>query len=176
MKRYLISIVAILVVSGLAWVSFGQAEGPAGGRSDRAAGKRGNRAMYRERQQQAISAIEQQLAKMKSAMESFSAGPRSGQNLSDEERTKLRAKFREERLQSIAIIEEQLAKLKGRRGLQAEHEESISELNAIRESAIKEKATQTASTIEKLITQKKKAFEERMQKLGLPERPSRRGN
>ncbi|MHC4616690.1 MAG: hypothetical protein ACYTEQ_02935 [Planctomycetota bacterium] len=179
MKRQLILIVSILLVLGLAWASSGQPEGSGSGRSGRGASERGRRGMWRERQRKAISAIEEQLAKIKSGMESFSGSPRRWQDLSDEERSKLREKFRkmrEERQQSIVIIEEQLAKLKGRRRLQQEHEKSISELNAIRASATREKAAETAAIIEKLIAENKKAFEERMQKLGLPERARRRGN
>jgi hypothetical protein len=134
--------------------------------------------MWRQRRQKAISAIEEELAKMKSAMEASPGGPANWRDLSEEERNKLREKFRkvrEERLQSIAIIEEQIAKLKGRRTLTEEHEKSISELSAIRELAVKEKATETTADIEKLIADKKKLFEERMEKLGLPERPARRG-
>jgi chromosome segregation ATPase len=164
MKRELILVVSILLVFGLSWVSFGQPEGSSRGPSDTGAASR--RGMWRERQQKAISAIEEQVAKMKSGMESFSGRRQSWQNLSDEERNKLREQFRkvrEERQESIIIIEEQLAKLKGRRSLQQEHEKSVSEWNTIRESAIKEKATATAANIDKLIAEKKKAFEEKMQ-------------
>jgi len=164
MKRRLISIVCILVVLGLVWVAPGQVEGP---RSER-----GGRAAWRERQQKAVAAIEEQLAKMKSAMESSSASRQNWRDLSEEERNKLREQFRkmrQERQQSIAIIEEQLAMLKGRRTLQQEHDKSITELNALRELAIKEKATETAASIEKLVAEKNKAFEERVKKLNLPE-------
>lgn len=170
MKRHLILIVGALVVGGLAWVSFGQSEGSTGERRSR-------RGMWRERRQKAISTIEEQLAKMKAGMESLSGGRQNWRDLSDEERTKLREKFRkmrEEHEQSIVIIEEQIAKLKGRRRLDEEHERSISEFNAIRELAVKEKATETAAHIEKLIAAEKKAFEEKMQKLGLPQRSGRR--
>jgi TolA-binding protein len=172
MKRHVILMVSILVVLGAAWVSFGQPEGSTGERRSRRGG-------WRERQQKAISTIEEQLLKMKSGMESLSGGRQNWRDLSEEERNKLREKFRkvrDERQQSIVIIEEQLAILKGRRQLNEEHEKSLNELNGIHESATKEKATQTAASIEKLIAEKKKAFEERMQKLGLPERPRRRGN
>ena len=60
-----------------------------------------------------------------------------------------------------------------------EHEKTMTELKAIHDLAVKEKATETAAAIEKLVAAKNKAFEERMQKLGLPERPARtnrRGN
>jgi hypothetical protein len=175
MKRHLILIVSAVVVGGLAWVAFGQPEGSTDQTSRRAA--------WRERRQKAISAIEEQLAKMKSAMESESARPANWRELPEEERTKLREQFRkarQEQLQWIAVIEGELAKLKGRRSLQAEHEKAISELTAIRELAVKEKATETAAAIEKLVAARNKTFDERMEKLGLPERPARtptrRGN
>ncbi|MHC4646475.1 MAG: hypothetical protein ACYTBJ_13320 [Planctomycetota bacterium] len=172
MKRHVISIVSILVVLALVWAAFAQSGGTAGVRSG---GTRSGRAAWRERRQKAMSTIEEQLAKMKSAMESSSASREKWQNLSQEERTKLRTKLRQERAQSIAVIEDQLAKLRGRRSLQQEHDKSISKMKALHELAVKEKATETAASIEKLIAEKSKAFEERMQKLGLPRRTGRRG-
>jgi hypothetical protein len=161
--------VSAVVIGGLAWVAFGQ---PQGSTSER----RSRRGMWRQRRQKAISTIEEQLAKMKSGMESLPAGRQNWRDLSEQERTKLREKFRkmrQEQQQSIVIIEEQIAKLKGRRKLDQEHQESLSELNAIRELAVKEKAAQTTAHIEKLVAGKKKAFEEKMQKLDLPQRSGR---
>lgn len=169
MKRHLILIVSAVVIGGLAWVAFGQPEGSTGKRSSR-------RGMWRERQQKAVAAIEEQLAKIKAGMESSARRTGSWRDLPEEERTKLREQFRkarQEQLQSISVIEEQIAKLKGRRRLSEEHEKSMSELQAIHELAVKEKATQTTAHIEKLVAARNKAFEERMQKLGLPERPAR---
>jgi hypothetical protein len=178
MKRHLILIVSVLVVLGLAWVSFGQPEGSAGKSSAAAAGQRNRRGMWRQRQQKAVSAIEEQLAKIKAGMESFPTSRQSWQDLSEEERNELRGKFRkvrEERQKSIVLIEDQIAMLKGRRSLDREHEKSIGELNGILELAKNEKATQTATAIEKLVAGKKKQFEERMQKLDLSQRSGRRG-
>jgi hypothetical protein len=149
-----------VVVGGLAWVAFGQAEAPAGKRSSR-------RGMWRQRQQKAIAAIEEQLAKIKAGMESSASRPANWRDLSEEERTKLREQFRktrQEQLKSVAVIEEEIAKLKGRRSLSEEHEKSMSELKAIHELAVKEKATQTVAHIEKLVAARNKAFEERMKK------------
>lgn len=177
MKRHLISIVSILVVLGLAWVSFGQPEGSAGKRSTAAAGKRSRRGMWRERQQKAVAAIEEQLAKIKTGMESFRTNRQSWQDLSEEERNELRGKFRkvgEERQKSIVLIEDQIAMLKGRRSLDREHEKSVGELNGVLELAKNEKATQTVAAIEKLVAGKNKQFEERMEKLDLPQRSRRR--
>lgn len=179
MKRRTMLVVGSVVVLGLVWVSFGQSERAVSGRSERAAGERSRRGMWRERQQKAISAIEEQLVKIKSGMESSSRRPQNWRDLSEEERNKLREQFRklrQERILSVAIIEEQIARLKGRRSLQQEHEKSISELSSILELAKKEKATQTTAAIEKLIAGRKKEFEKRMEKLGLPQRTRSRGN
>ena len=169
MKRHLILIVSAIVVGALAWVAFGQPEG--------AAGKRGSRrGMWQQRQQKAIAAIEEQLAKIKAGMESSPARPANWRELSEEERTKFREQFRkarQEQMQSIAVIEEEIAKLKGRRSLTEEHEKTMSELKAIHDLAVKEKAAETVAHIEKLVAAKNKAFEEKMQKLGLPEVPTR---
>jgi len=99
MKRYLIPIVAVVVVLAVAWAAFGQAEG------------RGGRRATEGRQN--LSAEER--AKMR---ERF-------QNMSEEEREKFRAQMRErfsagrggfmgreDQLKAIKAIEAQLAKLK----------------------------------------------------------------
>ncbi|MHC4745657.1 MAG: hypothetical protein ACYS8Z_27395 [Planctomycetota bacterium] len=132
--------------------------------------------MWRERRQKAVAAIEEQLAKIKAGMESSASRPANWRDLSEEERAKLREQFRkarQEQMQSIVVIEEQIAKLKGRRSLTEEHEKSMSDLKAIHELAVKEKATETVAHIDKLVAARNKAFEEKMQKLGLPERPAR---
>ena len=136
--------------------------------------------MFREEQLKAIATVEQELAKMKSGMESFPAagGRERWQELSEEERNELREKFRkmrEERQQSIVVIEKQISKLKGPRQLRTEHEESIAKLNAIRDVALKEEAKETVASIEKLIAEQQKQFEETLQKLGLPQWPRRAG-
>jgi hypothetical protein len=170
MKRYFVTIVSIALVLAVTWVTLGQAEGE---RSERGEGRR-RRGMRREEQLKAIAAIEGELAKIKTGLESFSGARESWQDLSDEERDELRDKFRKvrgEQQQSVTVIEEQLPKLKGERQLRAEHEESIGKLNAIRELAVKEKATETAASIEKMIAEQKKEFEDGMEKLGLEPRP-----
>jgi hypothetical protein len=169
MKRHLMLIVGAIVVGGLAWVAFGQPEGSTGERGSR-------RGMWRERRQKAVAAIEEQLAKIKAGMESSVSRPANWRELSEEERAKFReqlSKARQEQMQSIAVIEEEIAKLKGRRSLTEEHEKSMSELKAIHDLAVKEKATETVAHIEKLVAAKNKVFEEKMKKLGLPERPAR---
>lgn len=165
MKRYFVTIVSIMVVLAVAWVSFGQQEGE---RSERGGGRR--RGVRREEQLKAIAAIDEELGKIKTGLESLSGVRERWQDLSDEERDELRDKFREvrrEQQQSVKVIEEQIPKLKGGRQLRAEHEESIGKLNAIRELAVKEKATETVASIDKLIAEQRKEFEDRMEELGL---------
>jgi hypothetical protein len=170
-------VVGILMVVGLAWVSFAQSQDPPGKRPAPAEGQRRRRGTWRQRQQKAISAIEEELTKIKSGLGSLPESRRNWQDLSEDERNKLREKLgkvRQDQQKSFVIIEEQIARLKGRRRLQQEHENAISELSAIGELATKEKATQTAAAIEKLIADKNKAFEERIKKLGMPQRLTRR--
>ena len=111
----------------------------------------------REEQLKAIEAIEEQVAKLKAAVQSVGREDRSRwRELSEEERTKLREKMVtavRERQTAIRAIEEQLAKLKGPGQQQAEPQPSIGELRAIHDLAVKEKATQTASRLERLIAQ-----------------------
>jgi hypothetical protein len=109
----------------------------------------------RQEQLKAIEAIGEQLAKLKSAVQSTGAVDRSKwRELSEEERNKLRAeimKARQERQAAIGAIEEHLAKLRGPGRPQAGPQPSIGELRAIHDLAVKEKATQTASRLERLI-------------------------
>ncbi|MHC4476285.1 MAG: hypothetical protein ACYTEL_11605 [Planctomycetota bacterium] len=179
MKRRVMLVVGILMVVGLAWVAFAQSQEAPGKRPAPAEGRRDRRSMWRQRQQKAVTAIEEELAKMKAGLESVPARREGWRDLPEEERNKLREKFRklrEERQKSIVVIEDQIALLKGGRSLHQEHEKSISELDAIRELATKEKAKETTAGIEKLIADKKKAFEERLKKLELPQRRGRRSS
>ena len=181
MKRRLISIVSIMVVLGLAWASFGRPESPA--ESSTASSSSGtstsgqNRLQQRrESQQKAFAVINEQLAKMKTMMESSLAPRRNWRELPEDERNKLREEYRkrrEEQMKALGLIEDQIVMLKGRRSVFQEHDNSIGELNSVLELAKKEKATETAAAVEKLIAQKNKDFETRMKKLGL-ERPQTR--
>jgi len=112
----------------------------------------------RQEQLKAVEAIEELVAKLKAAMlstgrEAFSRF----RELSEEGRTKLRekmAKAGQERQKAIRAIEEQLAKLRGPgrpQQPQAERQPPIGELRAIHDLAVKEKATQTARRLERLI-------------------------
>ena len=161
MKRYGILAVAILLVLAVAWPLFAQeGERPRRGRG---------RGMSSENQQKAFAAIEEQIGKMKAGMEGMPRGREGWQDLSDDERDELRAKFRkvrDDRQKALAVIAEQVDKLKGARGLRRQHDEAISKLDAILKSAQKEKATETAASIEKLIADKKKAFVSKLEALG----------
>ncbi|MFB0554665.1 MAG: redoxin domain-containing protein [Phycisphaerae bacterium] len=202
MKRYLISIITVLVILAVAWGAFAQDEDTSAQRVQRQRenmrqrmqnmseaerekfmaemrqrrerfqnmseeekekfraemrerfGARG-RGIGREEQLKAIEAIEEQVAKLKAAIQSTGAIDRSKwRELSEEERTKLREKMAKairERQTAIGAIEEQLAKLRGPGRPQAEPQPSIGELRAIHELAVKEEATQTASRLERLI-------------------------
>jgi peroxiredoxin len=109
----------------------------------------------RQEQLKAVEAIEEQVAKLKAAIQSTGAVDRSKwRELSEEERTQVREKFtkaRQERQAAIEAIEEEVVKLRGPRRPQAEPQPSIGELMAIHELAVKEKATQTATRLERLI-------------------------
>jgi len=160
MKRYLISTVVVLVVLAMVWAAFGQQEE-----------RRQRYSQYRQAQQKATEAIQEQVVKLKAGMEETARrGRGSWEDLSEDERTKLRerySKMREERLKVLAVIEQQVTILKGRRQLEAEHEESLGELQAIRKLAVEEKAEETAKRLMQLILKRNKEFEDTMQKLGL---------
>ncbi len=181
MKRYLILIVAVLVVLVVALAAFAQDEETTAQRVQRQresmrqryenmseAEREKFRAQMQQRfgggrigrqeQLKAIEVIEEQVAKLKAAMQSTGREARgSFRDLSEEERAKLRekmAKAGRERQTAIRAIEEQLAKLRGPgrpQQPQAGRQPSIGELRAIHDLAVKEKATQTARRLERLI-------------------------
>ncbi len=177
MKRYLIPIVAVLVILAVTLVAFGQAEDRARQREsmrerfqnmseeerekfraemrERGSFGRGG-FMGPEDQQKAIKAIEGQLAKLKAAQ---ITRPEGGfQNLSEDERTKLREKMtkvRQERQQALQTIIAQVARLQGRRQPAAEGAQyiivNVGDLKPIQAAAVKEKAKETAQLLERLI-------------------------
>jgi len=197
MKRYLISVVAVLMVLAVVGAAFGQEEERARQRESMRqrfenmseeerekfiAEMRQRRERFenmseeerekfraemrerfgggrigtgRQEQLKAIEAIEEQVAKLKAAMQSTGREARgSFRDLSEEERAKLRermVKAGQERQGAIRAIEEQLAKLRGPGRPQAGRQPSIGELKAIHGLAVKEKATQTAKRLERLI-------------------------
>ncbi|MBA7658358.1 Thiol-disulfide oxidoreductase ResA [subsurface metagenome] len=127
----------------------------------------------RQEQLKALEAIEEQVAKLKAAIEAIPGREDRSRfrELSEEERTKLRekmAKASRERLTAIIAIEEQLAKLRGPGRPQAGRQPSIGELRAIHDLAVKEKATQTAKRLERLI-----ARYQRESRSGRTQRPER---
>jgi len=110
----------------------------------------------RQEQLKAIEAIEEQLAKLKAAIEAIPGREYRSRfrDLSEEERTKLRekmAKAGRDRQTAIRTIEQQLATLRGPGRPQAGRQPSIIELKVIHGLAVKEKATQTARRLERLI-------------------------
>ena len=234
MKRYLISVVAVLMVLAVVGATFGQEEERAGQRENirqryenmSEAEREKLRAEMRQRRERfenmseeerekfrtemrerfgsgrigtgrqeqlkAIEAIEEQVAKLKAAMRSTGREARgSFRDLSEEERAKLRermVKTSQERQRAIRAIEEQLAKLRGPgrpQQPQAGRQPSIGELRAIHGLAVKEKATQTAKRLERLIARYQKESgggrqrepQQRPERLERPqrERPTRPG-
>ncbi|MHC4212682.1 MAG: hypothetical protein ACYSWP_04825 [Planctomycetota bacterium] len=177
MNRRIISILSLIVVLALTWACFAAPETPTAETSTSTRSSR--RGQWRERQQKALSAIEAQLAKIKTSMESSPRGRSRGRDLSEEERNKLREQYRkvrEERMKSMVLIEDQMLLLKGRRTVYQDYDKSMGQLNGLLESAKKEKAKETTAAIEKIIAAKKLEFEKRMKKLGMEERPRSRGS
>jgi len=149
MKRYLISTVAVLIVLAVVFATFGQ--------SERGSGRRPR--MSQEERLKAIKVIEAQLAKLKEAPQtSRPAG--SFADMSEEERTKYReqrTKVRQEQQKVFQTIIAQVARLQGRRQPDPEGEGvqyliiSTVDLKPIQDSAVKEKAKETAQLLERLI-------------------------
>jgi len=168
MKRHLILTIAVVLVLAVVLATFGQEERQ----------RRGDFGSP-EAQKNAIAAIEAQLAKLKAGIEQQPAFDRSRfQEMSEEERAKFREqrmKIREAQQVIIAAIEDQIKILKGGGQLMAEHEESMAELQAIHEVAVKEKATQTAQHIQALMDKRTKTLEDTAEKLGIRLRRSQRG-
>lgn len=150
MKRHLMSTVVVLVVMFVVIAAVGQPERTRQGRS------RGGR-MSREARLEAIKVIEAQLAKLKA--EPDIPRPEGGfQNLSEEERAKFIERMREVRQEQQKIIDTivaQVAGLQGRRPPEAEGAKFVivntADIKPIQESAVKEKATETAQLLERLI-------------------------
>ena len=88
MKRYIVTIVSILVFLTVSWVCFGQAERGEVKRPGEAKGRGERWRMRYEEQLKAVATIEEQIAKVKSSLEERRGDRRSWQDLSDEEREK----------------------------------------------------------------------------------------
>jgi len=177
MKRHMISIVIVLAVPVMAYVAFGQGQTGAGQAEqrqnmrerlrnmseeerekfraemrDRAIFRPG--AMGREEQLKAIAAIEDELAKLKAAVNDMPDVQSRLLDLSEEDRAKLREKMAgavRDRQMAIRAIEQQLAELEAPGRLRSESRARISELKEIHDLAVEEKATQTANRLQKLI-------------------------
>ena len=181
MKRYLIPIIAVLVVLAVTLVAFGQAEERARQRETRESmrerlqnmseeeraefrarmrGRFGSGRggfMGREGQLEAIKAIEAQLVKLKATQTTRPSG--GYRDLSEDERAKLRermTKVFQDRQKALQTIIAQVARLQGRRGPAAEGARyliiSTSDLKPIQAAATKEKAKETAQLLERLIS------------------------
>jgi len=120
---------------------------------DRYGSRSGN--LGREEQLESIKAIEAQVAKLKAAVKAGVPENREQlRKLSEEERTKLREKMMaamRERYTAIRAIEQELDNLKGPGRPASISEARLSELRAIYKLAVREKATQTADRLDKLI-------------------------
>lgn len=138
----------------------------------------------RDDQIKSVKAIEAQVAKLKAAVEAGSPEDMSRlRELSQEDRLKIREKMMtamRERQMAIRAIEIELARLRGPSRPARVSEARLSELREIHKLAVKEKATQTADRLDKLIMgiQRGSAERQRPQREGQDisrrERPTRR--
>jgi len=114
----------------------------------------GRTRLSREEQLAAITAMQQQLAKLKTGIESASPGTATNfRDLSEEDRTKLReqmTKSRTDREAAITALRAELDKLSPPRPA-PEQMEALRELRAISVLAEKEKASETKTRIDALI-------------------------
>ena len=127
-------------------------------------------------QLKSIKEIEAQVAKLRAAVEVDTPENRSRlRELSAEDRAKLREKMMvamRERQMAIRAIEQELVKFKAPARRAAEPEARLSELRSIQRLAVKEKATQTADRLDKLIASYQRESQSRIQS---PERRPREG-
>jgi len=162
----------------------GQAGGEEGRGAGRGAGARAGGRAGTQQLQEAIAAIEAQLAELKKNVEAQAALPRGGrggaeggETPSEEEMAKIReqrTKLTEQRQTVVSAIEQQMKILKGNQ-LQVEHQAEIDELQAVADSAAKEKATATAKLVQDMIAKRTKAFQDTVEKLGIRIRGGRGG-
>lgn len=167
MKRYLISSIVILTVLAMTWIAFGQPQGDF----------RERIARMREAQSKAVEAIQQQVAVLKKGMEQPAFDRSRFQEMSDEEREKFREERRKAfgaRRTAISTIIAQTAVLQGR-PQPAEGERYIlvntTDLKAVAELAMKEKATETTERIKEILEPPRRGFGGRRGQPG--ERPMR---
>ena len=173
MKRYLISTITAILVLSMALSVFGQeqvmqrdnikerSQSTTGEKKSQRTSQVNQKASIgriptgREEQLKAIAEIQEQLEKLKTTIESVDEGAfRRFGELSEEERTKVRenmTKAAQSRQLAMRKVEEKLEVLRETRQRGVQPLMPIRELQAIREVAVKEKATQTASSIARLI-------------------------
>jgi len=113
----------------------------------------GSRVLSLEVQLQALKEIEEQVTKLKSALESMIEIRKQYQNMTDEQREKI-GKLSITRQQASAEIEKQLDKLRfrGQKRPVGEPRIRLNELKEIQQLAVKEKATETAKMLENFIS------------------------
>jgi hypothetical protein len=175
MKRYLTLTIAVLIITAVTLSLYAQpGEGMGSGERGAARGSMGMRGMGRrmyflrpQTAEPAIASIEAQLKKLK---EVIAAQPdfRGFRDMSEEERTKMREegqKRSETIAAAMATIENQMMILKGGRNLRIELQTETEELEAIADSATKEKAKTTAKMIQDLIDKRTKTLQDKMEKL-----------
>lgn len=111
--------------------------------------------MNHEEQLEAIKTIEEQLAKLKAAMDATSPENRDRyQEVSEEEKPAFREKMMtamRQRMTAVRAMERELAKLRGSRQPESDPRKRIEELRAIQQMAMKENASETAKRLEGLI-------------------------
>lgn len=128
---------------------------------------------WRQTQHKAIQAIQADGVKLRAAFEEAGRAmpaPEKWESMSEEEKAKFREANKgrwEEHLKILRDIEEQVAILKGPWQLQAELDEALKELTAVRDQALQEKAKKAAEQIQALIDKRKAKHTELMKKLGL---------
>jgi hypothetical protein len=166
MKKYAIPAVILLAILALVMVSFGQPQDRQAMRERWQNMSEEERAAFRERmrergfgarlnreeQQKAVKTIEEQVAKLKAAVQV--ERPQGGfRDLSEEQRNKLRQSFTNRRNALQAIIT-QVAALQGRRQPETEDARfmiiNTVDLKPIQEMAEKEKATETSELLARM--------------------------
>jgi hypothetical protein len=162
MKRHLVGAWMMLMVSAVALVAAQQ---------DDAARQRWLK--WRQTQHKAIQAIQADGVKLRATFEEAGRAmpaPEKWEGMSEEEKAKFREVNKgrwEEHLKILTDVEEQVAILKGPWQLQAELDEAVKELTAIRDQATQEKAKKAAELIQALIDKRQAKHNEMMKKLGL---------
>lgn len=186
MKTYpikIIIVVAVLAVCVVTWTAFGQREGKPTEVSEqqrqrprsREEVEQQNRERFDfarhflspEEQAKAIDTIRTELAKYERDKEILHEELKEkSKKLQDQDWRKRLNVLHVSMANSIKSIEDQCAKAEGAWELRKEHMKGIDELKGILELAKKEKAEETAESIEKLIEKKDTQYKETLKKLG----------